>query len=295
MTWQRLLETRDRLPAQPLEEWYGSLLERLGEATPFELAILGGRLAATPGLAFLAGYQGALRLLWPSAPRSLGALCVTEARSVRPAEMQVRLDGLSLNGRKDFVTAADAADWLLVAAREEADGEAPRLALTVVRNGAPGVRIEPLPALPLMPDIPHARLHLDGAHCERLAGDGWNAYVKPFRSLEDLHVLAAVSAWLLGVGQDSGWPPALRMRLLGLLAGAAEVARLCATSPVMHVMLAGLFAEFDGLRSELDAAFASGPAPWATLWTRDRGLLAIAGAARATRLAKAREALGWVD
>lgn len=57
MTWQRLLETRDRLPAQPLEEWYGSLLERLGEATPFELAILGGRLAATPGLAFLAGYQ----------------------------------------------------------------------------------------------------------------------------------------------------------------------------------------------------------------------------------------------
>ncbi|WP_428847229.1 hypothetical protein, partial [Pseudomonas aeruginosa] len=28
-----------------------------------------------------------------------------------------------------------------------------------------------LPALPLMPDVPHSRLLLDGAHCERLPGD----------------------------------------------------------------------------------------------------------------------------
>ena len=55
-----------------------------------------------------------------------------------------------------------------------------------MRNGAPGVRIEPLKPLPLMPDVPHARLHLESAHCERLAGDGWDAYVKPFRSIEDL-------------------------------------------------------------------------------------------------------------
>ncbi len=34
---------------------------------------------------------------------------------------------------------------------------------------------------------------------ERLAGDGWDDYVKPFRTLEDVHVFAAVapgcSAW----------------------------------------------------------------------------------------------------
>ena len=287
MTWQRLLETRDRLPAQPLEEWYGSLLERLGEATPFELAILGGRLAATPGLAFLAGYQGALRLLWPSAPRSLGALCVTEARSVRPADMQVRLGGLSLNGRKDFVTAADAADWLLVTAREELPGASPRLAVGVVRNGDPGVRIELLPALPLMPDISHGRLHLERAHCERLPGNGWDAYAKPFRTIEDLHVLGAVTAWLYGVGHDSAWPQELQLRLLGLLTGCAEVARQCPSAASTHLLLAGLFAQFASMRADVDAAMAGGAEPWHSLWLRDGKLLEIARTARAKRLEKA--------
>jgi hypothetical protein len=45
------------------------------------------------------------------------------------------------------------------------------------------VRIETLPALPLMADISHGRLHLQGAHCERLPGDGWDDYVHPFRPL----------------------------------------------------------------------------------------------------------------
>ncbi|MDH4584707.1 acyl-CoA dehydrogenase [Pseudomonas sp. BN415] len=293
MPWQRLLEASARLPSdQRLDDWYGTLLDCLGEVTPFELAVLGGKLAPTPGLAFLAGYQGALRLLWPSAPLSLGALCVTENRSVRPADMQTRLNGLSLSGRKDFVTAGDAADWLLVAAREEAEGESPRLALVVVRNGAPGVRVEQLKPLPLMPDIPHARLHLEAAHCERLAGDGWDAYVKPFRSIEDLHVLAALVAWLYGIGRDSAWPQALQLRLLGLLTGAAEVSRHCATTPAMHLLLAALFVEFKALKPELDAAFANGPTDWATLWQRDQGVLDIASGPRAKRLEKALATLG---
>ena len=290
MPWQRFLRPQPRLPAADLENWYASLLEQLGQAAPFELALLGGRLAATPGLAFLAGYQAALRALWPAAPWSLGALCVTENKSTRPADMATRIAGLQLNGRKDFVTAAEAADWLLVAAREESTGEAPLLALSVVRNGDPGVRIEPLPALPLMPDIGHARLHLQDAHCERLAGDGWDDYVKPFRSLEDCHVLAAFCAWLYGVGEECAWPEPLQLRLLGLLASCAEVARQSPGAASSHLLLAGLFAQFDSLRGELDSAFAAGPQPWAQLWQRDQGLLAIANSARRKRLEKAR----WV-
>ena len=61
-----------------------------------------------------------------------------------------------------------------------------------------------------MPDIGHARLHLDNVLCELLPGDGWDSYVKPFRSIEDLHVLAAITAWLYGIGRDGGWPAALR-------------------------------------------------------------------------------------
>ena len=131
--WQALLNCRTRLPANPdLAEGYAQLLETLGAVTPFELAVRGARLMATPGWAFLVGYQAALRMLWPSAPLSLGALCATEQRSLRPADMQTRLSDLRLSGRKDFVTAGDAADWLLIAARSEDPGQSPRLSLAVV-------------------------------------------------------------------------------------------------------------------------------------------------------------------
>ncbi|WP_415753419.1 acyl-CoA dehydrogenase [Pseudomonas leptonychotis] len=292
MPWQELLSPQTRLPVTDLEAWYASLLERIGNPTPLQLAMLGGRLAATPGLAFLAGYQGALRALWPAAPWTLGALCVTENRSTRPADMATRMHALSLDGRKDFVTAAEAADWLLVAARAEEPDQPIQLALGVVRNGAPGVRIETLPALPLMPDVSHGRLHLQGAHCERLPGDGWAAYVKPFRTLEDTHVLMALTAWLFGVAQESAWPQALQLRLLGLLAGCAEVTRYSPSGAETHVLLAGLFSQFDSLRDDVEAAFAAGEAHWAQLWLRDKGLLSMASSARKTRLQKAQAVLG---
>jgi len=292
MPWTRLLEPAPRLTQRPLADWFASLLEACAIAGPLELALLGGCRAATPGLAFLAGYQAALRVVWPSAPAALGALCVTENRSTRPADMSTRLDGLQLNGRKDYVTAGDAADWLLVAAREEASGESPKLALAVLHKGTPGFQVEALPAIKLMPEVGHARLLLNNASCERLAGDGWDGYVKPFRSIEDLHVLAALSAWHFSLARECGWPQDLQLRLLGLLTGCAEVARQSPSAAITHVLLAGLFAQQQALRADLETALAAGPAHWAELWQRDQALLTIAGTARAKRLEKALAALG---
>lgn len=293
MAWLQRLNDPLRQPlAAGLGQTYAAQLERLGTVAPFELAVLGGRAMATPGLAFLIGYQAALRVLWPSAPAALGALCATERRSVRPADMHSRLEGLRVTGRKDFVTAGLEAEWLLVAARCEAAGESAQLKLAVVYPGEPGVTLEALPTLPLMPEVGHARLTLQHAACELLAGDGWDAYVKPFRSLEDLYVLAALVAWLYGVGQESAWPQALQLRLLGLLGGCAEGSRQCADSVGCHLLLGGLFAQFHALRGELDQALAAGPEQWAQLWQRDQGVLALATAARDKRLAKAWAAVG---
>ncbi|MCP3751154.1 acyl-CoA dehydrogenase [Pseudomonas sp. SBB6] len=293
MAWLQRLNDRHRQPlAATLADTYSSLLARLGAVSPFELAVLGGRAMSTPGLAFLVGYQAALRVLWPSAPQSLGALCASERRSVRPADMQVRLDDLRLSGSKDFVTAGLDAEWLLVAARCEAQGQPVELSLAVVYAGEPGVRLESLPALPLMPEVGHARLHLQGALCERLAGDGWDAYVKPFRSLEDLYVLSALCAWLYGVGQETGWPQNLQLRLISLLGACAESTRQCANASTSHLLLGGLFAQFNSLKDELNQALLASPGEWASLWQRDQGLLEIASAARAKRLAKAWTAAG---
>lgn len=288
MPWQTLLNLHERLPSHPdLGEGFATLLQRLGSVTPFELAVAGGRMMATPGLAFLVGYQAALRMLWPSAPLSLGALCATEQRSLRAADMQTRLTGLRLSGRKDFVTAGDAADWLLIAARSEQPGEAARLSLAVVYPDEPGVRVEKLAAIPLMPDISHGRLFLDNALCELLAGDGWDAYVKPFRTLEDIYVLSAMTAWLYGVGQDSDWPQTLQLRLLALLAGCAEVSRQAPNNPAGHVLLGGLFAQFEGLKVEVNQAMMDGAPQWAAMWQRDQAVMDLAAGARGKRLAKA--------
>jgi alkylation response protein AidB-like acyl-CoA dehydrogenase len=294
MSWLTLLNLRERLPpGTDIAETYAAVLQRWGSRGPFELAVLGGCAVATPGMAFLLGYQAALRALWPSAPPSLGAICATEQRSLRPADMATRIQGLRLTGQKDFVTAGDAADWLLVAARSEADGEAPRLVLAVVYPGEAGVRLEALPALPLIPDISHSRLHLEGAACELLAGDGWDAYVKPFRSLEDLYVLSALCAWLYGVGQEQGWPQALKLRLLAMLSACAEGTRHCADAVVSHLLLGGLFEQFAALEADIGRALAAGDPRWAQMWQRDRGVLTLAASARQLRLDKAIQTLGW--
>jgi hypothetical protein len=209
---------------------------------------------------------------------------VTEKRSVRPADMQVRLDGLSLSGRKDFVTAAEAADWMLVAARSELPEAAPQIAMCVTYRGTPGVTVEVLPPLSLMPDISHGRLHLDSAHCERLPGDGWDAYAKPFRTLEDLHVLVALGAWLYGVGCDNAWPQALKLQLLAVLGSGAEVARQGMNDPANHLLLAGVFEQFSRLRGDIDAAMATGMPHWQDLWKRDSSLLEISRSGREKRL-----------
>lgn len=296
MAWLQRIDQPLKQPLlDDLGDTWAALLEQLGPVSPFELAVLGGQAMPTPGLAFLTGYQAALRVLWPSAPASLGALCASEKRSVRPADMHMRLEveALRLSGNKDFVTGGMDADWLLVAARSEGISEAPRLSLAVVYPGEPGVRLEPLPALPLMPEVGHARLHLDQALCERLAGDGWDAYVKPFRSLEDLYVLSALCSWLYGIGRANGWSQGLMLRLLALLAGCAEGTRQSAEAPASHLLLGGLFAQFTGLRDEINKALVDTEGEWAELWMRDQGILDIASAARAKRLEKAWRLAGF--
>lgn len=293
MDWSWFLAPVERLPEPAeLDGWFAQAQARCIGCDTLTSAMRGGRLAATPGLAFLAGYQAALRRLWPSAPPGLGALCATEQRSLRPADMQTRFTEGGISGAKDYVTAGPAAGWLLVAARDEAPGHSPRLSLYLVETGAAGVTLEPGAPLSLVPDIPHARLRLDHAPAKVLEGDCWDDFIKPFRTLEDLHVLAALVSWLHGLALECRWPQELQLRLLGLLPAAAEVATLSPSAPATYLLLAGIQAQFEALQPRLDAALASGPPHWARLWQRDRRILDLARAAQARRLAQAVAAFG---
>ncbi len=77
-------------------------------------------------------------------------------------------------------------------------------------------------------------------------------------------------AWLYGVGQDSGWPQPLQLQLLGLLAGCAEASRQNPALSSGHILLAGLFVQFEALKPEIGIAFAQGPQLWREQWTATR-------------------------
>ena len=73
MSWAELIGPLQPIAASAgLSGWYEDLCASAGRSGTLGLAVHGGRLAATPGLAFLAGYQAALRALWPEAPAGLG-------------------------------------------------------------------------------------------------------------------------------------------------------------------------------------------------------------------------------
>lgn len=285
MLWSTLLGPTPRSTHTQVTAWFNELCEHAAEANSSELAILGGRLAATPGLAFLAGYQAALRALVPTAPHGLGALCLTEQRLSKPADLQTRvLDG-HLNGEKDFVIGGSAAQWLIVLARSETLAQAPLLSAVLVSTQNSNVILQPRPTLPIVPDIPHSSVQFKNAQCQILTGDGWNDYSKPFRTLEDGHVLAALCAWLYGQSLLDQWPQALQLQLIAVLAGLKETLQQPYQAAATHLLLGALLVQFDSLQTQINAALNSySSQAIAQAWQRDHAILKIAHSARMRRL-----------
>ncbi|MFN7145045.1 MAG: acyl-CoA dehydrogenase family protein, partial [Myxococcota bacterium] len=183
-----------------------------GWDTPVDRALIGGGSADRLGYAFAAGYTSALERLVPGLVGA-ACLCVTEEGGAHPRAIRARLTpldaGWRLDGKKRWATLAGEGDTLLVAASTGHEGDHNVLRLARVPADAPGVTLTALPPTPFTPEIPHYEVTLDGVvlpHDALLPGDGWTAYVKPFRTVEDAHVCAAATAYLLGVARTHAWP-----------------------------------------------------------------------------------------
>ena len=259
---------------------------------PFDHAVRGGYEADRVGGAFVAGYSAALRTLVPGAPLRT-SLCATESGGAHPKAIQTRLDADGrLVGHKRWSTYATEAELLLVVATTGIDDAGrSRLKLVRVAPDAPGVTVTPMPPPPFTPEVAHAEVTLDThvAPGDILPGDGYTDYVKPFRTIEDIHVHGAMLGWMLGLAARHTWPHELVERMLAAVAGLRTLAAAPPLAPTTHLALAGIIA----LTRELAER-----APWATLepdalarWRRDRPLFEVAGKARAARLEAAWQAL----
>lgn len=280
-----LLRSPGRVMTEDVATWWASHRELSARCHgPWEVAVRGGAQADRLGFAFAAGYEAALWRLLPERDRQVpSALCATERGGVHPRAIETRFEGGRLHGEKTFVTLGTHAEELLVLAREgEVDGR-PSLALVRVAADADGVSLTPLPPTPFVPEIPHASVRFEGAPGERLPGDGWSDHVRPFRTVEDVHVHAALLGWLVAMG----WlDPDARERALSILLSLEGLSRCDPSSAATHLALAGAIAQTQALVEGCDLAALDGADR--DRWERDRALLRVAGKARAARRDKAR-------
>ena len=272
-------------------------------ASSAEQALLGGFDADRVGWAFASGYQAALRALLPELPAdAVAAFCVTEETGNRPRDIHTRVtpaaDGsVSISGAKRWTTLGPDSSVLLIvgALPPGPDPVRPQLKVARVPVGTPGLQLLPMPETRFVPEVPHARVQLDAVKVDAdalLPGDGYERYVKPFRSLEDAHVTLAVLAYLLREARQRGWPTGFAERLCATLAVLCDLAAGPADAPVTHVVLAGALAQAHALYAEAGTLWAAaGDDPAAVRWTRDVALFGVAGSARSQRAARAWERL----
>jgi acyl-CoA dehydrogenase len=257
---------------------------------PADFAIAAGFTADRLGYAFAAGYHAALRALVPALdPVEVVCLSATEEGGVHPRAIRTRLeprdDGFRIVGDKRWTTLGSlAAEALVVASTGEVDGKN-RLRVARVRLAAPGVTITPMPETPFAPEIPHAAVRYDAVIDQEalLPGDGYDRYLKPFRSVEDLHVHLALFGYLTSIARRSDAPEASLERIAICAVTARALAAEDPSGRGVHLALAGLVRESRSVLDELAPSLARLPEAERERFERDRPLLAVAERARTAR------------
>ncbi len=266
-----------------------------GWDAPVDRAVIGGFLADRTAYAFAAGYESGLRRLVPTLPdRAIVSFCVTEDKGGHPSSIQSTLNepgpsnSWTLNGSKKFITMANEAELLLVAASTGAtpDGKN-RIRMALVDRNAPGVTVSVMTGLPFLPEISHGTVAFSDVPVEAgyiLPGDGYSGYIRPFRTIEDLHVFAAIAGFFFRIASLYRWPRPVMEQTTGLIVCARTLALDNPSSPAVHIALGGLHRQITALLESSSGYWDLVDEKTRAGWERDRALLKVAETARTKRL-----------
>lgn len=270
--------------------WWRDHLQRTARfEAPIDRAIASALGVDRIAWAFAGGYVAALQALVPSMPRdAYGSLAATEEGGAHPRAIQTTLEDGRLRGHKRWVTMPNGASGLFfVVARTPGLDHAgrPRLVLVRVPAAAPGATVTASSAA-IVPEIQHGTLDLDVTVDPRdvLPGDGYADYLKPFRTVEDLHVHGAIVALALALAHRVDGPRAPRERLLATLPTIRALALADPKLPAVHLALGGVLSIVEDAVHALEPRFEQLDAPTFEAWQRDRALFSVAQKARAARL-----------
>ena len=300
----------ERRPQPDLSAWF-THLAACPFSRPIDRALWAGFESDRLGFAFVGGYQAALaRLLawgaetlgdapprpyaWPASGARL-CLAATEAGGAHPRAIATTLreerGALVVRGEKTFATLASVSDEVLVvASRGAGEDGTNRLALVRVRASSPGVVIADRAPPPFAPEIPHARVTLTDvvvASEDVLPGDGYSVYLKPFRTIEDVHVLAAALGLVVRSARAFAFDRVVAETACALAFALRDLSERAPSDPAAHVALAGLFHGTRALLAAHAGEWTKADAATAERWHRDAPLLVVADGARQKRTAAA--------
>lgn len=295
------LAERQGSPATPelatLSEWKALFDDAVsGFGTPVDRAVIGGFLADRTAYAFAAGYESGLRRLVPALPeKTIVSLCVTEDKGGHPSTIRTSLQEppepgapCIVSGSKKFITMANEAELLLVAASTGVTAEGKnRIRMVLVNRTAPGVEISVMTGLPFVPEISHGTVVFRDVPVDEsslLPGDGYSDYIRPFRTIEDLHVFAAIAGFIYGTASRYRWPREIREETAALIVCTRTLALDNPSSPAVHIALGGLHRQIISLLEKTAACWEMVDEKTRAAWTRDRALLTVAETARRKRL-----------
>ena len=285
-----------RQSPESMAQWFAGFQSYTSPAmTSVDRAIIGGRHSSNLAFSFAAGYQSAIESIFSLASPALSSFCVSEEKGNHPRAIATHLkpvgNGYVLNGNKSFVSGGCDAKQLFIACNtgELNDGR-PVLKMVSIPANTSGVTIEAMPPLPFISEISHGRISLDNVKVlpeQLLPGDGYSEYIKPFRTYEDIHVLAAVLGFRLGEAIDSHWDTPMIEQHLALCLSLRAFSNMPLGTTEAHIALAGCRIQIHDLFQRTDQVFEqTNPSDYAK-WQRDRPLLAIAEKAHVSRTAKA--------
>jgi acyl-CoA dehydrogenase len=266
-----------------------------GWDTPVDRAVIGGFLADRTAYAFAAGYESGLRRLVPTLPGTdIVSFCVTEEKGGHPSTIKSSLKeagaggSWTLTGSKKFITMASEAELLLVAASTGAapDGKN-RIRMVLVDRNTPGVEVSVMTGLPFVPEISHGTVAFRDVPVDAgaiLPGDGYSGYIRPFRTIEDLHVFAAIAGFIFRVASLYRWPRAVMEQTAGLIVCTRALALDNPSAPSVHIALGGLHGQIMALLESASGYWDLVDEKTRAGWERDRALLRVAETARSKRL-----------
>jgi len=291
-----LSHSNQRSHHHSISKWFSSFISATKHhASTLEQAALGGRLSKNMGFTFAAGYQSAIQSLFQPKKHQLTSLCISEQQGNHPRAIQSALTKHGqiwhLDGSKSFITGASEAKHLYVAATTGfSDNGKPIIKMLSLKAKQKGIQIKTMPKLSFVPEISHGTANFEQVELETqqiLEGDGYSNFVKPFRTQEDLHVLAAVIGFRIGEAIDSNWSHESIEAHLCLLASLTAIKPSEFNLPSSHLILAGCRSQLKTLIKQTDLQFEKYNPEGYKNWKRDKALLEIASKAHKLRTSRA--------